>query len=136
MKMENIDKTARLAALRQQLVEEEMNLQAAKEAAAKAQRGASRSDKLIAMIRRQIEAVEKAAPMPGMPAVSDHAVVRYLERAHGLNIDGVKAEMLDARTCASIQFLNGAHAKINANGLIYVVEHGTVITVYENGDAS
>lgn len=32
----------------------------------------------------------------GHPEISDHAVLRYLERAYGLDVEGVRAEMAAA----------------------------------------
>ncbi|MEX2480224.1 MAG: hypothetical protein WD928_05120 [Gammaproteobacteria bacterium] len=65
--------------------------------------------------------------------ISDHALVRFLERAGGHDIaairDALSASLDRARVAA------GAVAEteyaIVADGLSYVVRHGTVVTVLE-----
>jgi hypothetical protein len=37
---------------------------------------------------------EFARPQADVPHISDHAVLRYLERAYGLDVEAVRAEMM------------------------------------------
>jgi hypothetical protein len=57
--------------------------------------------------------------------VSDHAIVRFLERARGMDIQSVRnaiaytvQEAVDAGAC-----------KISVSGLTYVIEGETVVTI-------
>lgn len=62
--------------------------------------------------------------------VSDHALVRYLERVHGADLDAVRAEMLaDVGPCIT----DPEFAAIR-EGLIYQVRGGRVVTCYWAGE--
>ncbi|PWE52134.1 hypothetical protein DEM27_32560 [Metarhizobium album] len=54
--------------------------------------------------------------------VSDHAVLRYLERAHGLDIEAVRRHI--AYHCLTGDELRGLASLVNA-----IVEGDTVVTV-------
>ncbi|MAA97802.1 MAG: hypothetical protein CMN87_15515 [Stappia sp.] len=63
--------------------------------------------------------------MPGKPTVTDHAVLRYLERAHGLDVDAVRAHIAGrAMTAAEL----GALA-VKIEGVRFVLAGRTVVTV-------
>lgn len=61
--------------------------------------------------------------------VSDHAVLRYLERAMGFDIAGVRRHI--EQTCAGAA-VAGATA-LRADGVVYIMEQGRVITVKPGG---
>lgn len=58
----------------------------------------------------------------GTPHVTDHALIRYLERIRGFKFDREVAEI--RRICAAVQ--NG---RVKAHGCLFVVKDGYVITV-------
>ena len=132
--MKMIEKEDQLAILQRQLEQEEISQANAAKESANYQRLAAAAQRRAGMIKRQIEALKTTPATTSKITVSDHAIVRYLERAHGLDMDNVRTEMLDPKTTMSMAFLNGAKGKINANGLVYVVENNAVITVLP-GDA-
>ncbi|MBY6244086.1 hypothetical protein [Methylosinus sp. Sm6] len=63
--------------------------------------------------------------------VSDHALVRFLERAGGFDVEALHASMEAslARAAAVAGALEQSRYTIKCDGLIYVVEHGVVITI-------
>lgn len=67
-----------------------------------------------------------------MIKVSDHAVVRYLERRQGVDIEAIRqtiASSLDSRAARRlVEFSGGAPCKINVDGMSYCVRRNTVTT--------
>lgn len=62
--------------------------------------------------------------------ITDHALVRYLERVHGMDLDAVRNEMLaDLGPC----IIDPEFAAIR-HGLIYQVRGGRVVTCYRAGE--
>jgi len=69
------------------------------------------------------------------PRISDHALVRFLERAGGLDIEALRASLADslARAHDAANDIGGGDYLISADGLAYVVRSGTVTTVLPEG---
>ncbi len=71
----------------------------------------------------------------GGEKVSDHALVRWLERKHGLNVGAMKAdlheEMLRAKAEGTVE-VRSRGLKVTSGGLVYIVGQadGSVITCY------
>jgi len=63
-----------------------------------------------------------------MTYISDHAVLRYLERHYGLNVEGVRAEMQTPTFEIEEEF--GCERVIRHN-VVFVVREGVVTTVLE-----
>lgn len=69
------------------------------------------------------------------PRVSDHALLRFLDRAGGLAVEQLRAQLeasLD-RAGAAAEAIGGGDYLITADGLVYVVRDGTVTTVLPEG---
>ena len=64
------------------------------------------------------------------PRVSDHAVIRYLERKYGFSFDAVRAEILTADRIAAI---NAGAKSIKHEGVSFLVRDKTITTVIETG---
>lgn len=62
----------------------------------------------------------------GRPRVSDHAVIRYLERVHGVNIQALRDQMLTDNDVKMIKF---GCSKIKKKGCYLVIENQVVVTV-------
>lgn len=122
----------RLDHMRVQLKEAQEKHRACMAAQVEAQRRTTNAEKTVLAIERAImrEELAQAEGRPvdsKEPGVSDHAVVRWLERKHGLNIDGVRAEILGDGTAAMIRFAGSG--KVVKEGLALVFEDHTIVTV-------
>ena len=62
-----------------------------------------------------------------MTIISDHAVIRYLERVKGINIDAIRAEMDCPALATADEF--GCPVVIGKHGDRMVVREGVVVTV-------
>jgi hypothetical protein len=63
--------------------------------------------------------------------VSDHALVRYFERAMGFDVEAVRAQI--ARQCAPAAALGAV--SFRADGVQFVLDGHVVVTVTPAGDA-
>ena len=98
-------------------------------------REVSQKQKELAELQRVLDKHEQEAvditisltpKTPAVPQVSDHALVRYLERHHGFDLDKFRAEIL---TEERKQAISQGATKIKANGLQFKVENNVVVTV-------
>lgn len=74
------------------------------------------------------QAIErKIASLEAEPCVSDHAIVRYIERVYGIDIEAIKAELLTEDAREQIKIVGSG--KIPSGPFTLVVKRGTVVTV-------
>lgn len=66
--------------------------------------------------------------------ISDHALLRFLERAGGLDIEDLRARLASslARAHLAARSLGDSDYLINSDGLVYVVRGETVTTIVEH----
>lgn len=83
------------------------------------------SELLLERERVLVEVAKEAAE----PRVSDHAVIRYLERKHGFDFDGVRAEILTPDRVAAIR---AGATSIRHDGIKFVVKDGVIVTTVPN----
>ena len=73
-----------------------------------------------------------------MIRISDHALVRYLERIEGLDVDGIRrqiAESLGSPLAKRlIEFSSGADCKIKTGKAVYCLRGKTVTTCIERNE--
>ncbi len=71
------------------------------------------------------------------PHVSDHALVRFLARAGGLDVEGVRAHLAASlqRAARAAMSLDCSDYVIRADGLVYIVAEGRVVTIFEDNGA-
>lgn len=62
------------------------------------------------------------------PVVSEHALLRYIERRMGLNLDDIRAEILAGRTEHIRKFKT---CKIKTDGMTLIVRNQVVVTVID-----
>ncbi|WP_257541062.1 hypothetical protein [Sphingobium sp. CFD-1] len=62
-----------------------------------------------------------------MTEISDHAIVRWLERVKGVDISAIRAEMQTPALAMADEF--GAPVLIGKNGERLVIRNGIVVTV-------
>lgn len=80
----------------------------------------------VANVDRQIAELKALAADNSAPVVTEHALLRYLERAKGVDLEATRAEILEGRieaikTCGT--------CKIVANGVTLVVKDRAVVSV-------
>jgi hypothetical protein len=65
------------------------------------------------------------------PRVSDHALVRFLERAGGLDVEAVRAALAASldRAAALADAIGADRYTVKAGGLVYRVVDGVLVTV-------
>lgn len=66
-----------------------------------------------------------------MTDISDHAVLRFLERVKGVDIEAIRAEMQTPTLAVADEF--GAPVLIGRNGERLVIRGGVVVTVLAKG---
>lgn len=76
-----------------------------------------------------------AAPLPSAPAISDHALLRFLERTGALEVEALRASMAAslARAHRAARAMGGGDYLIVVDGLTYVVRGEVVTTVMVEG---
>lgn len=62
-----------------------------------------------------------------MPHITDHAILRYLERSYGLNVDAIRAEM--ATPVVELASGFGCGTVVGRNGCRLIIRDGIVATV-------
>ena len=60
--------------------------------------------------------------------VSDHAVLRYIERIHGIDVERIRHEMMPKELAKAIDMAGGC-GKFPTGECRYVVRDNTVVTV-------
>lgn len=78
----------------------------------------------------EIQARKKRAAIE--PSVSDHALVRYIERVQGISLDDIRDHILTDAVRTSIKA--GASAVV-VDGVRFVVNNGTLVTVIDDRKA-
>lgn len=70
------------------------------------------------------------------PRISDHAMLRLLERAGGFDVEGLRTAMSDAleRGHTAAREISSADYLVTIDGMTFVVRGETVTTVMETGN--
>jgi hypothetical protein len=61
------------------------------------------------------------------PIVSEHAILRWLERVNGLNLDNIRTVILGDGTAEKIKFMKSG--RIPKDGSTLIIKNNTVVTV-------
>ena len=67
-----------------------------------------------------------------MIEISDHAVLRYLERVEGYDIDALKNELAKEVNMGAVKFAGGSVIKQKTDCCTFVIKDGRVLTVIKN----
>ncbi len=69
------------------------------------------------------------------PAISDHALVRFLDRAGGVDVEALRAGITRslARGHAAARSVSASDYLLTIDGLVFVVRGETVTTVMDEG---
>lgn len=66
------------------------------------------------------------------PSVSDHALLRYIERINGFDIEGLRARIM---TPGLLSALRSGAARYTEHDTTYLLRDNTVITIVDRGGA-
>lgn len=122
--MSTVTKTHELKGLQSQLSREQSNEKSLKVEVSNAQKKLAQCQALIRSLETQIKNLQTSEVKP---IVSEHAILRYLQRAHNLDLEMVRESMLANGVEASIAFAKTG--KVVKNGLTYIVKDNVVVTV-------
>lgn len=78
---------------------------------------------------KEINTKIKAHYAKGGIDLTDHAIVRYMERRFKINIDLLKAEILTPELLEQMKILGG-RGKFISGDYTFVIENNKIITVY------
>ncbi len=82
----------------------------------------------VAENRQKVLVHELAPRQKNGVNVSDHALIRYLERRFKLDLDGLRAEIL---TPERISAIKAGAGRISVDGLKFIVKDNTIVTVVD-----
>ena len=70
------------------------------------------------------------------PKITDHALVRFLERAGGMDVEQLRADLSASleRANMAARALSQSDFLIRVDGLLYVVRGENVVTVIDDSD--
>ena len=80
-----------------------------------------------ATIRTLSDRIKIAELESAEPIVSEHALIRWLQRVEGVNLDKIRNEILDEKTIQSIKFAK--NGSITKNGVKIIFRNSTIVTV-------
>jgi len=89
-----------------------------------AQKKFNQSQTLVKTLEDKIRELKTEAPTP---IISEHALLRYMERVQGVNFDVIKAELLGDGTAGAISFAKTG--KIKKNGMTLICRDNVVVTI-------
>ena len=92
-----------------------------------AQRKTIAAEKAVKALEAQVRSLEEKCNTEAPVVVTDHAIVRWLERKYDMDMENVRADILSEGTEAAIKFANTG--KITKGDLALVVENRVVVTV-------
>lgn len=64
---------------------------------------------------------------PSLASVTDHALLRWLERVHGIDIDFFRQQLLDETR----DYIATGAATVRKDGVVYIFKNGKLITVLD-----
>ena len=64
----------------------------------------------------------------GETIISEHAILRYLERECGLEIDNIKSLILNEEAKGLVSLV-GSNGNVKINGLTYVIVDNVIVTI-------
>ncbi len=104
------------------------------EAEGKILRNMAAIERDMADLRKRLEGVRdvisrRTKPAPA-PKVSDHALLRFIERVHGVDIEAIRSSIMSSRIVEAIKL--GA-TSVTVDGVKMIVRDGVIITVVRKG---
>jgi hypothetical protein len=124
--MGNVTDAHELKGLQVQLAKETAASRVAKDELDIAKRKFDQSNAICKSLKARIAALEALATQKE-PIVSEHALLRYLERVEGVNLDAIRQKILGEGTGDSISFARTG--RIKKKNVTLIVKDCVVVTV-------
>jgi hypothetical protein len=74
---------------------------------------------------------DAADPPPVFPIVSNHALLRFLERVDGVDVEGARARIMTPSVIAAIK---AGAVRITVEGVRFVIKNGVIVTAWDGED--
>lgn len=113
-----------LKGLQSQLARAQADASALKTEMAAVQRKHHQANQAVQSLERRIQELQATAVEP---IVSEHAILRWLERVEGIDLDAIRAKILSGPTKELIAF--SKNGLIKKGGVQLVVRNSVVVTV-------
>lgn len=86
----------------------------------------------ITELTRERSELEKAIrkQKPFGITITDHAIVRYIERVYGLDTEKLKSEIISSALTENTRIIGGS-GKHTYNGITFVLEKYKIVTIYQ-----
>lgn len=114
-----------IKALRRRISERQTDLKAARADAEEKDQRVRDIEAGLAELSRRLQSLQENMRDP---VVTDHGLLRYLERVQGLDVEAARAEMLSERAVEAIRFTRTGKVPIG-NGRRLVVKDMAVVSV-------
>lgn len=122
--MNNIEATHEIKSLKTQILKLEAESKTLGEDIKLKQKDFSTINNKIKTLKTKLETIQLAS---AEPIVSEHAILRYLERVKGIDLEEIKKEILDDKAKEHIKFAKSCKIKRSDHTLI--VRDNTIVTV-------
>jgi hypothetical protein len=94
--------------------------------------GIAQEQKALSLMEKSIKEIRIAldkAKNPAEPTVSEHAILRYLERVEGVDIDAIRAKILNPKILGFIEVVGGAGTFPHEDGFKIAMKKNIVTTI-------
>lgn len=119
----SVTATHELKGLQTRLKQAEVELEQAVQTSKSSVQKEATARTAVRNLRSKIEQLQKST---SEPVVTEHAMLRYLERVHGLNLENIRQAILDEATAKHIKFARSGKIK-RADGTV-VFQNNVVVT--------
>ena len=122
--MQQINSTQEIKSINTQIKQLESNLNALNEDVKTKQKAASAMSNRVAALKEKLLHIQTHT---SRPIISEHALLRYLERVKGVDMEELKNEILDNNTVSQIKFAGSC--SIKKENYTLVVKNNTILTI-------
>jgi len=91
---------------------------------------ATRRRKAATLSEVQAELTRRKEDARFRPSISDHAILRYLERIGGVDVEGLRTKLLTPELQSAMR---SQANKYTCDGITYMLRDNTVVTIVDRG---
>lgn len=84
-------------------------------------------DRKRGRLKAMKQKLHEALKQNDTPVVSEHAMLRYLERVKGIDLDAIRKEIMDEHTETLVKFTTSGRIKKDSH--VLVIKNNVVITI-------